>query len=205
MERKVLALLSCLPLGAVACYDAPYVVVDVTGPQLPSLAQFNATVSDASHSETIAIPSLPQPTPIALPVSLTLQLPSNERGLVKVRMDAFDASAILLASGQQSVEITGPGRYDLNVPLGETSVDMAGPGCPCEFLSTTDVQTGLYCGSVVETVQTMYSCWVPRLAQHPSDLWQCVGTASAPGSWTLAEVCAQGCKVNSNTNPDNCL
>jgi len=68
--------------------------------------------------------------------------------------------------------------------------------CSCYF------GAGKYCGAGVEAHGGSAGCTIPNL--DPNSLYDCSGTKTMPGTWTVAQVCADGCNVAPPGVDDSC-
>src|SRR5260221_11771996 len=92
------------------------------------------------------------------------------------------------------------------VPDGGASADATddgGPDATAELpLCSCYYGAGKYCGSGVEAHAASAGCTVPSLAAN--DLYNCSGTTTAPGTWSVAQACTNGCTIAPPHYDDSC-
>lgn len=93
--------------------------------------------------------------------------------------------------------MANPEGTDAGVDAGSGDGPAAQPICACYY------GTGKYCGAGVVTQSASLGCTVPDL--QSGTLYECTGTKTAPGTWTVAQQCANGCNVAPPGVDDSCV
>ena len=116
--RTAFAVIVASLLAAGACQrNDSYLLVEVAGDLTLAPVQMRVSVFVGPRSSTFFVP--PEPTPISLPTSFTVELDRSITGPVTVIVDALDADGLVLAQGETSqAHINTGGHTIVAVTLG---------------------------------------------------------------------------------------
>ncbi|HJZ83543.1 MAG TPA: M23 family metallopeptidase [Polyangia bacterium] len=111
------------------------------------------------------------------------------------------ALALVACDGSMNGGATPDGAAADSPPAPEAADAQMAPGPDARALPTCACYygDGIYCATAIADWARTHNCQVAALAGHEGDVFQCAG-----GSWSVHQVCPNGCYVAPQGTPDGC-